>query len=206
MLTQIREYFDGIVFTREQRRGILVIFGLFLGVGTLLYFLAQGSASAVDLQKTSTPIALPSGPITPELLIVDVAGKVRHPGVYSLPKGARAIDAIKAAGNKLNGVDTSDINLAHILFDGEQIVVGAPRYVATSKGSKSSPPKRTGPVSINNGGQADLESLPGIGPVMASRIITYRKSNGPFPTLEELKKVKGMGEATYAEISSLIRL
>jgi competence protein ComEA len=206
MLTQLRNYFDGIIFTREQRRGILAIFALFLGVGFLLYFLAQGSASAVDLHTISTPIALPAGPITPELLIVDVAGKVRHPGVYSLPKGSRAVDAIKAAGNKLTGVDTSDINLAHLLFDGEQIVVGAPRYIASSRGSKSTTSKRTGPVSINNGSQADLESLPGIGPVMASRIIAYRKSNGPFPTLEELKKVNGMGAATYAEISSLIRL
>ena len=206
MLTQLRSYFDGITFTREQRRGILAIFALFLGVGILLYFLTQGSASAVDLHTISTPIALPSEPLTPTLLTVDVAGKVLHPGVYSLPTGSRAIDAIKAAGNKLNGVDTSDINLAHLLFDGEQIVVGTPRYVATSKGTKSSAPKRTGPVSINNGNQADLESLPGIGPVMASRIITYRKSNGPFPTLEGLRKVKGMGAATYAEIASLIRL
>jgi competence protein ComEA len=206
MFTQLRNYFDGIVFTREQRRGILAIFALFLGVATLLYFLAQGSASAVDVQAASTPIALPAGPITPALIIVDVSGRVAHPGVYSLPKGSRAIDALKAAGNKLKGVDTSDINLAHLLFDGEQIIVGAPRYTASSKTGKSTPTKPTGPISINNGNQADLESLPGIGPVMASRIIAYRKVNGPFPTLDGLKKVKGMGAATYAEIASLIRL
>jgi len=210
MFTQLRERLDDALsnlhFSRDQKRALLAIFALFFAVAGLLYFLAQGKASAVGIDKISVPIALPVAPTTPPLIIVDVAGKVARPGVYSLPKGSRAIDAIKAAGNKRPGVDTSDINLAHILFDGEQIVVGAPKYFPTVKSSKAKTAAPSGPISINNGSQSDLESLPGIGPVMAGRIIAYRKLHGPFPNVEELRKVSGMGKATFAEIASLIRL
>ncbi len=210
MFTELRnrssEALANLEFSRDQKRSLLAIFTLFIAVAGLLYFLAQGRADAVGIDRISVPIALPTQPTVAPLIIVDVAGKVARPGVYSLPKGSRAIDAIKAAGNKRPGVDTSDINLAHILFDGEQIVVGAPKYFPTVKSSKAKTAAPSGPISINNGSQSDLESLPGIGPVMASRIIAYRKLHGPFPNLEELRKVSGMGKATYAEISSLVRL
>ena len=210
MFTELRnrssEALASLEFSRDQKRSLLAIFTLFIAVAGLLYFLAQGRADAVGIDRISVPIALPTQPTVAPLIIVDVAGKVARPGVYSLPKGSRAIDAIKAAGNKRPGVDTSDINLAHILFDGEQIVVGAPKYFPTVKSSKAKTAAPSGPISINNGSQSDLESLPGIGPVMASRIIAYRKLHGPFPNLEELRKVSGMGKATYAEISSLVRL
>jgi competence protein ComEA len=210
MFNQLRNRVTGALaeleFSRDQRRALLAIFTLFLAVGGLLYFLAQGRASAASVDRISIPIALPTSPAVPSLIIVDVAGMVLRPGVYSLPKGSRAVDAIKAAGNTRAGVDTSDINLAHILFDGEQIIVGAPKYLPSVKSSKAKASKPVGPISINNGTQADLESLPGIGPVMASRIITYRKTHGVFQSIDDLRKVSGMGKATFAEISSLVRL
>ncbi len=199
MFTQFKE----LVLSREQKRGLLVIAGAGLALGALFFTLSQGSASAEVTFPPLTPVTL--APTLPALIMVDVAGKVMHPGVYSLPSGSRAIDAIKAAGNKLAGVNTSDINLAHVLVDGEQIVVGAPQVSTPSaKGGKKSVPK--GPISINSANQAQLESLPGIGPVMASRIITYRTKNGAFKALIDLRKVSGMGAAKFAEIQNLIRL
>ena len=197
--------FEDLQFSRETRRALLLVGALILGSGVLLFFISHGTSSAATPPIASSGVLIPS-PAAPVFIIVDVAGKVKRPGVYSLPQGSRAIDAIKAAGNKLPGVDTSDINLAHRLVDGEQIVIGAPKFVTSSNKGKSSIPKRSGPISINNGTQAELESLPGIGPVMASRIIAYRKLHGAFPTIDELKNVSGMRKTTFAEISLLVRL
>lgn len=209
MMNLIRQWIDDrtlhLEFTREHKRGLAVISALFLSVGILYFFVSQGATQASTL---ISPIALPSKAAalaSPTFVVVDVSGKVAEPGVYSLPKGSRAIDAIKAAGNALSGVSLGDINLASLLFDGEQIVVGAPAPVATlHKSAKSK--VSTSIIGINSANQAQLESLPGIGPVMAARILAYRLKSGPFTTLEDLKKVSGMGKAKYAQLLPHIRL
>ncbi len=142
--------------------------------------------------------------------MVDVSGKVVKPGVYKLPVGSRAIDALDAAGGAKSGVDVSDINLAHVLTDGEQIIVGAPKIVVASgksKGkSKLANPTSNSPINVNTATSAQLDSLPGIGPVMAARIIAYRQKSGLFKVLTDLRKVPGMGASKFAEIQNLIRL
>ena len=212
MLNQLKEtirdkYLD-FGFTDEQRKAVLIVFGAFIALAFLFFTLAQGR----DSQPTETAIPAvitPTIPAITEELIVDVSGRVRKPGVYSLVKGSRAIDALNLAGGALPGVNLSDINLAHILFDGEQIIVGAPR-VAYSSGSRSAPkakaPTAASPLSLNSATLAQLDTLPGIGPVMANRIFAYRKLNGPFTLLDDLKKVSGIGDATFAEISKLVRI
>ncbi len=212
MLNQLKEtirdkYLD-FGFTDEQRKAVLIVFGAFIALAFLFFTLAQGR----DSQPTETAIPAvitPTIPAIAEELIVDVSGRVRKPGVYSLAKGARAIDALNLAGGALPGVNLGDINLAHILFDGEQIIVGAPR-VAYSSGSRSAPkakaPTAASPLSLNSATLAQLDTLPGIGPVMANRIFAYRKLNGPFTLLDDLKKVSGIGDATFAEISKLVRI
>lgn len=212
MLNQLKEtirdkYLD-FGFTEEQRKAVLIVFGVFTALALLFFALAQGR----DSQPTETAIPAiitPTIPAITEELIVDVSGRVRKPGVYSLVKGSRAIDALNLAGGALPGVNLGDINLAHILFDGEQIIVGAPR-VAYSSGSRSAPkakaPTAASPLSLNSATLAQLDTLPGIGPVMANRIFAYRKLNGPFTLLDDLKKVSGIGDATFAEISKLVRI
>ena len=212
MLNQLKEtirdkYLD-FGFTDEQRKAVLIVFGAFIALAFLFFALAQGR----DSQPTETAIPAvitPTIPAITEELIVDVSGRVRKPGVYSLTKGSRAIDALNLAGGALPGVNLGDINLAHILFDGEQIIVGAPR-VAYSSGSRSAPkakaPTAANPLSLNSATLAQLDTLPGIGPVMANRIFAYRKLNGPFILLDDLKKVSGIGDATFAEISKLVRI
>jgi competence protein ComEA len=137
-------------------------------------------------------------------LIINVAGKVKSPGVYQLPPGSRVIDAIEAAGNHLKGVDISDINLARLLVDGEQILVGGNRL----QSSKSVARKITvdNPLDINRATLAQLDTLPGIGPVTAQRIIDYRNKVGRINALDELKKISGLGGAKFEEIKSLLRV
>ena len=212
MLNQLKEtirdkYLD-FGFTDEQRKAVLIVFGAFIALAFLFFALAQGRDS--QPAETAIPaIITPTIPAITEELIVDVSGRVRKPGVYSLVKGSRAIDALNLAGGALPGVNLGDINLAHILFDGEQIIVGAPR-VSYSSGSRSAPkakaPTAASPLSLNSATLAQLDTLPGIGPVMANRIFAYRKLNGPFTLLDDLKKVSGIGDATFAEISKLVRI
>jgi competence protein ComEA len=212
MLNQLKEtirdkYLD-FGFTDEQRKAVLIVFGAFIALAFLFFALAQGRDS--QPAETAIPaIITPTIPAIAEELIVDVSGRVRKPGVYSLVKGSRAIDALNLAGGALPGVNLGDINLAHILFDGEQIIVGAPR-VTYSSGSRSAPkvkaPTAASPLSLNSATLAQLDTLPGIGPVMANRIFAYRKLNGPFTLIDDLKKVSGIGDATFAEISKLVRI
>ena len=145
----------------------------------------------------------------PTLIVVDVAGKVLHPGVYKLKAGSRAIDAIKAAGKQLRGVSLTDINLAQVLDDGQQILVGAPPIVTSAKsksGSSSSGKITKGTISINSATVAQFEQLPGVGAVMAARIFAYRTAHGPFATIDDLTKVSGMGKSKFANLKSFVRI
>ncbi|WP_436701299.1 helix-hairpin-helix domain-containing protein [Nocardioides sp. BYT-33-1] len=133
---------------------------------------------------------------------VDVAGKVRRPGIVVLDAGARVTDAIEAAGGARKGVDLTPLNLARVLVDGEQVVVGAPAAAAFSGGAGASGSGPSGPlVNLNTAGQAELESLPQVGPVTAQAIIAWRESRGGFTSVDELLEVDGIGDKTLAQIS-----
>ena len=164
-----------------------------------LFLTTRGSAVAQESPKPSISISSIQSTI-----FVHVAGKVKNPDVYPLLKGARVADAIKAAGGALKGVDTSDINLARILVDGEQVYVGyVSKVSATSKGLKQ---KFNGIVNINRGTKAEFDSLQGIGPVIAGRIVAYRNQNGSFMALEDLLKVSGIGPKTLERIRARLTL
>ncbi|WP_190209999.1 ComEA family DNA-binding protein [Kitasatospora indigofera] len=134
------------------------------------------------------------------LVVVDIAGKVQTPGIRSLPGGSRVADALSAAGGALPGTDTSALNLARVLTDGEQVLVGGPP-----------PPPATGPttrspVSLNRATTEQLDALPGVGPTLAQRILAYREAHGGFRSLDQLRQVSGIGERTYAELKPLLTL
>ena len=139
---------------------------------------------------------------------VDVAGAVVNPGVYSLPVNSRVIDAIKAAGDTVKGADVSDINLARIIKDGEQVYIYPPQKGGSA--ARVSPQRAkariTGPISLNRASAKELETLDGIGPVLAARIVAYRKINGPFLTVEDLLKVSGIGTAKYGQFKEKLRV
>lgn len=195
--------------TDVQRRLIYIVLGGSLAITALFFSLAQGNASPSPKPTISlAPMATTSPtPSTPSTIVIDVAGKVLHPNIYTLPTGSRAADAIAAAGGALKGVALTDINLAHILFDGEQIVVGAPPVVtSSSKASGKRGKSSTAIVNINSATAAQLEALAGVGPVMAAKIIAYRTAHGKFTAIDEIAKVPGFGKAKFAIVKSQLRI
>ena len=143
-------------------------------------------------------------------LVVDVAGKVRRPGIVELPAGSRVIDALAAAGGARPGVDTADLNLARLLVDGEQIVVGLDVPTAPPGSAGGAPPPvgstaaAPASVDINTADQTQLETLPGIGARTAQAIVDHREKNGSFKKIEELMNVKGIGEKSFLKLKPLI--
>jgi competence protein ComEA len=158
---------------------------------------------------SATPAVRPSA----AEVVVDVAGKVRAPGVRHLPAGARVTDALKAAGGPLPGADTSGLNLARPLTDGEQVVVGqpvAPAEAAGSRGGGAAQASGTGggtggPLSLNTATAEQLDALPGVGPVLARRIVEYRTEHGAFTSVSQLRQVTGVGERRFQELQPLVR-
>jgi competence protein ComEA len=138
----------------------------------------------------------------PATVTVDVAGKVRRPGIAVLDAGARVVDALEAAGGVRAGVDVADLNLARVLVDGEQILVGVPvppGVAATSVPAPGEPP--TVLVNLNTADEVQLEMLPEVGPVTAASILAWRDTHGGFTSVDELLEVDGIGEATLAKIA-----
>ena len=196
-------------FTDIQRRAIYIVLGSALALGALFFSLAQGNASTSPIPKVSLAPIVEATP-APASIIVDVAGRVLHPNIYTLPVGSRAADAISAAGGALKGVALTDINLAHVLFDGEQIVVGAPPVPVKSSQGRGSTSKigksSTAVVNINTASAAQLQVLAGVGPVMAGKIVAYRSAHGRFSAIDEIAKVPGFGRAKFAIIKSQLRI
>ena len=186
--------------THEQKRGLAILFTLSIGIAGF-YFLNSRPQDQMPIISDIPPIISQAEPAK---LIINVAGKVANPGVYQLPSGSRVIDAIEAAGNPLKGVDISDINLARVLVDGEQILVGASKYSDGKKIAKKVSPDN--PLDINRATLAQLDTLPGIGPVTAQRIIDYRIKVGRINALDELKKISGLGGLKFEEIKPLLRV
>ena len=184
----------------EQKKGVLILFALTIGLAGFYFLNSRPQVESVVLQEVTPMVA----PVAPADLIINVAGKVRTPGVYQLPPGSRVIDAIKAAGDQLKGVDISDINLARTLVDGEQILVGSVKYSSGKVIVKKISPDN--PLDINRATLAQLDTLPGIGPVTAGRIIDYRIKVGRINNLDELKKISGLGGSKFEEIKALLRV
>lgn len=142
-----------------------------------------------------------------EVVIVDVAGKVRRPGIVELPPGSRIVDALDSAGGVRPGVDTSALNLARVLVDGEQIVVGLEVPVMPPPPSGAVASSTAGTpilIDLNTATQEQLETLPGIGPVTAVAILTWRSENGAFTSVDELLEISGIGDATLADVETYV--
>jgi competence protein ComEA len=156
----------------------------------------------------ATPVAVPgasaaAAPTAPAEIVVHVAGKVRRPGIVVLDPGARVIDAVRAAGGARPGVGLSGVNLARLLVDGEQVIVGpaAASAVAPTDGGGAAAGVVAGKVNLNTASASQLEELPGVGPVTAAAIVTFREEHGAFTSVDQLLDVSGIGEATLAEIA-----
>ncbi|PWW25129.1 competence protein ComEA [Geodermatophilus normandii] len=137
-------------------------------------------------------------------VVVSVVGLVVSPGLVTLPEGARVADAVAAAGGLLPEADPASVNLAAVVSDGQQVAVGLPG-AAPAAGADGGPAP-TGPLDLNTATVADLDALPGLGPVLAQRIVDHRERHGRFTSVEQLDDVPGIGPAVYGELADLVRV
>lgn len=190
----------------------------------------QVTASAVSdgTSATTAPASDPVDPVDPApgvgtgagtsaattgagVVVVAVVGQVVSPGVVTLPAGSRVADALAAVGGLLPGTDPATVNAAALLSDGQQIAVGVPGAPGAATPGAPGPPAGAGTggaaggrVDLNTATAADLDALPGIGPVLAQRIVEHRDQHGPFARVEQLDDVSGIGPTTYAELADLV--
>ena len=155
----------------------------------------------IVVQQPATRVA--ASPPVPALLVVHLSGEVIMPGVYQLPVGARIDDALKAAGGPTDSGDIQRLNLAARLADGQQIVVPKRNnpILATFSASPSPTPGR---LNLNVASVAELDQLPGVGPVTAQRIVAYREQHGPFISVEQLREAKLVNAPTFERIKELV--
>jgi competence protein ComEA len=179
-----------------------------IGVAVLLGAALAGFAYGMSRR----PAAAPEAPVQQALgitgtasddlseLTVHVAGSVVRPGLVRVPDGSRVADAVEAAGGANRNADLAAINLAAPLTDGSQVVVPAKVRAGGSA------PFDDGKVHLNQASASELESLPGVGPVLAERIVSYRTEHGPFATVDDLLDVPGIGESKLASMREMIAI
>ncbi len=174
---------------------VIVVIGLwFLGRPAVIESSSSDLTSSTE-SETGSELVLDAGSALPEL-VVHVAGSVKNPGLYRLPIGARVAEAIEAAGGVSKKNAANSVNLAREVVDGEQILVGE----NTESGGLGSG------ISINSASASQLEDLPGVGPVIAARIVAYREANGPFVSIDALGEVSGVGDSILGSILDIARL
>ncbi|MEU3788850.1 ComEA family DNA-binding protein [Streptomyces fructofermentans] len=176
----------------------------------------EPAAGSSAVARDSVGAAATAGAV----VVVDVGGKVREPGVQRLPAGSRVADALRAAGGVRPGADTGGLNRARVLVDGEQVVVGAPQGASGAPPAAAGPgpavvpgpggaggaaPGPATPVSLNSATPEQLDTLPGVGPVLAQHIIDYRTRHGGFRSVEQLREVTGIGDRRFADLRNLVR-
>ena len=214
---RLEERFGGL--DRRELVGLAVLAVLI--VGGVAFWYVRSLPSRIQISTATQgpaqpgPAAGPTAGPTPSPaaeVVVDVAGWVRHPGVYRLHVGDRVIDAIDLAGGAKPRADLTSLNLASLLTDGEQIIVyrigsagagasGVGSTIITGSGASGTSGSGSGDlVNLNTATLDQLESLPGIGPVLAQKILDYRTENGPFKTIEGLMDVSGIGDKRFADL------
>jgi len=193
--------------TLVRYRPYLAMMFLFLVVLVGTVFFLRRSDPPVLAAMTPTPRPSP----TAAAIKVDVRGAVNKPGIYALPAGSRVQDALEQAGDTLANAETRTLNLARKLADGEQVYVfaigeatptNAP--VSAARGTPTPAKPSTGKINLNTATLAELDTLPGIGPAIAQRIVDYRVANGNFQKIDDVKKVRGIGDAMFDQIKELI--
>ena len=188
----------------------LITAGLLLLRARPVAVASPGDVVTVTTSGPTMASATPS-PKGAAKIVVHIFGAVRHPGLVRLPESSRVQDAIDAAGRLTRRADPGELNLAQPLSDGQQVVIGTRSEpageVRDQAGSGTATgPSATGALDLNRANQSQLEELPGVGPVTAQAILTWRQQHGRFSRIEELQEVDGIGPKTYAQIAPHVRV
>jgi competence protein ComEA len=193
-----RERLDTL--SRGEIAGLIVVLVAVLGGAGLWYARSLPKPVAIAEAGSGAAQQVSSSPSPAVTLIVDVAGAVHQPGVYEFVEGDRVIDAIEKAGGPMPKADLSLLNLAAPLADGTQILVPKAGPPGASIPGGGAPGSAGGLLNINAASATELETLSGIGEVLAATIVEYRDQNGPFASVDDLLDVSGIGPATLEEI------
>lgn len=177
--------------------GLIVLLGAALIAGSAVLYSRASAPPVPVVRQVAAPAADPSPPGAP--LVVHVAGMVAAPGVYELSAGSRVRDAVAAAGGPVEGADLGAVNLAEPLADGQKILVPKP-----GEALPAAEPGPGGRVNLNTASQAQLEQLPGVGPVLAQRIIARRERQGRFTSVRQLLEVEGVGPKKFQGLKDLV--
>ncbi len=173
----------------------------------LVWWLLAGRPEATEPQAplafATTDAASPSVKAPVDDLVIDVVGKVKKPGIVTVPKGSRVFEAVEAAGGLKGKVDTTSLNMARVLADGEQLLVGLEPAVVPGAGADAGGAS-TAKINLNTATAEQLDTLPGVGPVTAQSILSWREENGRFSSIDDLLDVKGIGDATLGELRDLV--
>jgi competence protein ComEA len=205
--------------TDPGRRGAVALVGVaLLAALAVAVYVWHGrpqpqAIAAPPVVTGAAPTGPAASPASARSMVVAVSGKVRRPGVVTVPAGARVIDVLKAAGGPLPGADIGTLNLARKVADGELVTVGVPAPAPAASGSAGAAPLGgdaaggpTAPVDLNTATLAELDTLPGVGPVLAQRILDWRMEHGQFATVDQLSDVPGIGDARLAQLRDLVRV
>jgi competence protein ComEA len=196
-----REWLSGLTRRELAMMAILALAAL---VGGGLWYV-RSLPQPVSVRAAPAPAPTAATPI-PGSVFVHVAGAVRRPGVYELPEGSRVIDALEAAGGAERGGDLAALNLAAVLADGQQVLVTDRGATPSSPVAGGAVPSPGAPASVNVNAATpeELETLPGIGEVLAAAIVQFREEHGPFSSVDQLLDVSGIGEVTLEEIRDFV--
>ncbi|NBO26584.1 MAG: ComEA family DNA-binding protein [Actinobacteria bacterium] len=178
-----------------------IVIAVVLLTAGLVWLNRPTPVSVPEVASPGIPISTNSNSPVPvqgiDQIVVDVKGDVLTPGLVTLPAGARVADAIAAAGGISPNANVTSLNLAERLSDGQMVIIG---------NSQSQPASSDPRINLNLATESELDSLPGVGPVMAGRIIAWRETNHKFHSIEELQEVPGIGPKVFANLKSLVRI
>jgi competence protein ComEA len=183
------------VRVRAALGGVVVLALLGVGAAVVGAVMTPGGQT-VEVAPVEGVSDEPTNSIAVDVVVLHVIGAVTEPGIVELTLGSRVVDAIATAGGPAPDADLSGVNLARIVADGEQLRIPRVGEVAAAAPGTSSGVSTDGLVNINTADATALETLPGVGPAIAARIIAWRDENGPFRSVDELSAVSGIGEKT----------
>lgn len=205
----------------KKQKIILSIIAVLVAIGIIYFINNKNQTNNIELDENilvSNQNTKQMSQDTEKIVIVHITGSVKNPGIVKLKEGSRIEDAIEAAGGLTENADISNVNLAYVLDDGTKIKIpnlddediGDEDVLSKDSGEgiiqEDEKTTNTNIVNINKATENELSTLPGIGNSLATRIVEYRKQNGNFKTIEDIKNVSGIGESKFANIKDFISI